>query len=65
MERNPDFQPDRTIRVYGTNKFLEDALTIHFQRKQNGGGDVTKVHPPSSGPDYALVEFDSPESMFC
>lgn len=36
---------------------MKNKLTIYFQRKQNGGGEVVAVTYPSAQPDQAVVTF--------
>ncbi|TUE19849.1 E3 ubiquitin-protein ligase RNF31 [Bagarius yarrelli] len=36
---------------------MKNKLTIHFQRKQNGGGEVVAITYPSAQPDQAVITF--------
>lgn len=38
---------------------MKNKLTIYFQRKQNGGGEVVAVTYPSTQPDQAVITFRS------
>lgn len=36
---------------------MKNKLTIYFQRKQNGGGEVVAITYPSAQPDQAVITF--------
>ena len=53
--------PERTVVVWNFPADVgEDELTIHFQEKKNGGGDIDNVVADES---LAFVIFDSPEGL--
>ncbi|KAJ8336699.1 hypothetical protein SKAU_G00379190 [Synaphobranchus kaupii] len=43
-----------------TPKKMRNKLTLYFQRRRNGGGEVLDVLYPASQPDQALVTFYDP-----
>ena len=49
-----------TVEVYGLpTGAIENSVTIHFQKKKNGGGEVTKVEMLEDG--KARVIFEDPQ----
>ena len=57
----PSYDPEQTIVVWNFPEDVgEDELTIHFEKKKNGGGDVAKVVVDGS---VAFVIFDLPEGQ--
>ena len=57
----PSYGPERTIVVWNFPEDVgEDELTIHFQKKKNGGGDVDEVVVDGT---VAFVIFDFPEGQ--
>lgn len=69
MTDESDFASNKTLKVSGLFKLLEDQLTKEFQRKGNSTGfhdDVNKLYICPQGQDYALVEFvkDLPSGNF-
>ncbi|KAJ8272732.1 hypothetical protein GJAV_G00092810 [Gymnothorax javanicus] len=40
---------------------MRNKLTIHFQRRRNGGGDVLDVVYPTARPDQACIVFHDPQ----
>ncbi len=43
----------------------KESVTIHFQKRKNGGGDIDHVYIPKKG--TAVITFDSSEGLctFC
>ena len=39
---------------------MKNKLTLYFQRKTNGGGEVLDVTYPAAQPDQACITFHSP-----
>lgn len=42
---------------------MKNKLTIYFQRKYNGGGEVIDVTYPTTHPDQAYITFRDPRGM--
>ena len=64
------FNINKTLKVSGVSKLVQDQLTREFQRKGNSTGfydDANKLYVCPQGHDYVLVEFvkDLPSGNDC
>ena len=55
-------QAERSVVVQNIPPNAEaDSIVIHFQRQENGGGEIDHVHIPEKG--TAVITFESSEGL--
>ena len=57
---DPKFMPRSVVVTEFKSSTTSEQLIIHFQRKQNGGGDVERI-TRSSKRQAAVITFHKPE----